>query len=163
MFWSPANILSSNPIDAVETIFGQKSFEFERRNINEIVIEVQGKWKNLLLFFAWEEHLRCLHLSCFMDIENKTCDTMRIFELLALINEDLWLGHFSYWTERETPVFKHSIIVNPQDSHFEEKLAQIIDIAVSECEQMYPVFQAVICQNIPPKQVLLSLEGKVIQ
>lgn len=42
--------LSYNPIDIVENIFAAKSFEFERRNINEVVIEVQGKWNNMLLF-----------------------------------------------------------------------------------------------------------------
>ena len=42
-----------NPIDLVEGIFSAKSFEIERRNINEVVIEVQGKWSNMLLFFAW--------------------------------------------------------------------------------------------------------------
>ena len=163
MFLGAQNPLPINPIDTVENIFGQKSFEFERRNLNEIVIEIQGKWKNMLLFFAWETHLKCLHLSCFIDIENKICDNSRIFELLALVNEDLWLGHFSYWTEHETPVFKHAIIVNPEDICFEQKLKQIIDIAINECEQMYPVFQAVITQNMPPRQVLLSLSGSIIQ
>ena len=91
--------IAFNPIDTVETIFGDKSFDFERRNLNEIVVEVQGKWQNMLLFFAWEERLKCLQISCFINIENKSCDAGRIFELLALINEDLWLGHFSYWSE----------------------------------------------------------------
>ena len=62
--------LSYNPIDIVENIFAAKSFEFERRNINEVVIEVQGKWNNMLLFFAWESTMQCLHLSCLMDIES---------------------------------------------------------------------------------------------
>ena len=152
----------SNPIDMLENIFDHKSLEFERRNLNEIVIELQGKWNNILVFFAWEEHLKCLHLSCFMDIPNKNCDKSRIFELLALINENLWLGHFSYWSEHDMPVFKHSIIVD-QDFNFEEKLSQVIDIAVNECEQMYPVFQAVLVQNIAPKQVLFSLSGSTLQ
>ena len=163
MFLSAAHSALANPIDTVENIFGQKSFEFERRNSNEIVVEIQGKWCNMLLFFAWQQSLRCLHLSCFMDLENNNCDKSRIFELLALVNENLWLGHFSYWSERETPVFKHSIIINPEDIYFAEKLSQIIDIVVNECEQMYPVFQAVITQNLPPKQVLLSFSGIVVQ
>ena len=41
-----------NPIDLVENIFSNKSFEFERRSLNEVVVEVQGKWNNMLLFFA---------------------------------------------------------------------------------------------------------------
>lgn len=39
-----------NPIDVVENIFSSRSFELERRSINEVVVEVQGKWNNMLLF-----------------------------------------------------------------------------------------------------------------
>lgn len=163
MFLGAKEQVYQNPIDTVESIFGQKSFEFERRNLNEIVIEVQGKWTPMLLFFAWEEQLKCLHLSCFMNIENKICDKNRTFELLALINENLWVGHFSYWAEHDAPVFKHSIIVDFQDLNFEHKLNQIIDIALNECEQLYPVFQAVLVQNIDPKQVLLSSGNYTLQ
>ncbi|MBO4285149.1 MAG: YbjN domain-containing protein [Alphaproteobacteria bacterium] len=156
MFFATPQITNTNPIDSVEAIFKQKSFSFERRDLNEIVVEVQGKWNDMLLFFAWETHLKCLHMSCFMNIEAKICDKSRIFELLALINENLWIGHFSYWSEHETPIFKHSVIVDEDDFNFSGKLAQIIDIAINQCEQMYPVFQAVLAQNLPLKQVLFS-------
>ena len=43
-----------NPIDTVENIFSTRSFELERRSLNEVVVEVQGKWNNMLLFFFWE-------------------------------------------------------------------------------------------------------------
>ena len=52
-----------NPIDMVENIFGTRSFEMERRSANEVVVEVQGKWNNMLLFFSWEEAMKCLHMS----------------------------------------------------------------------------------------------------
>lgn len=147
---------NSNPIDILENIFGQKSFEWERRGLNEIVIEVSGKWQDMLLFFAWEERLKCLHMSCLINIENKLCDKNKMFELLALVNENLWLGHFSYWTEHDMPIFKHAIIVDGKDTSFEEKLGQMVDIALTECEQAYPVFQAVLVQNMDPKRVLFA-------
>ncbi|MBR6327964.1 MAG: YbjN domain-containing protein [Alphaproteobacteria bacterium] len=156
MFLATQNVQNSNPIDILENIFGQKAFEWERRGLNEIVIEVSGKWQDMLLFFAWEERLKCLHMSCLIDIENKLCDKNKMFELLALVNENLWLGHFSYWTEHDMPIFKHSIIVDGNDAAFEEKLAQMVDIALTECEQAYPVFQAVLVQNMDPKRVLFA-------
>ena len=143
-----------NPIDAVESMFQNKSVEFERRSSTEVVAEVEGKWDNMLLFFAWEEHLHCLHISCLMNIDSSASDTGKIFELLALINEDLWLGHFSYWNERKMPMFKHSLIVNPEEGDFFSRLEQVVSIAVSECEHMYPVFKAVLTQNMSPRQVL---------
>lgn len=147
-----------NPIDLVENIFSKKSFEFERRSINEVVVEVQGKWNNMLLFFSWEENMRCLHLSCLMDIKSTIEDRSKIFELLALVNEDLWLGHFSYWTEQNMPVFKHAILLNDEDEQIlNGKISQVIDIAIRECERMYPIFKVVLTKGMDPKQALYPM------
>lgn len=145
-----------NPIDVVENIFSNRSFELERRSINEVVVEVQGKWNNMLLFFAWEANMQCMHLSCLMDIETKIEDRSKIFELLALVNEELWVGHFSYWTEQNIPVFKHSVILNDGED-IESKISQIIDIAIKECERMYPIFKVVLTKGMDPKQALYPM------
>lgn len=145
-----------NPIDVVENIFSSRSFELERRNINEVVVEVQGKWNNMLLFFAWEANMQCMHLSCLMDVETKIEDRSKIFELLALVNEELWVGHFSYWTEQNIPVFKHSVILNDGED-IESKISQIIDIAIKECERMYPIFKVVLTKGMDPKQALYPM------
>lgn len=145
-----------NPIDVVENIFSSRSFELERRSINEVVVEVQGKWNNMLLFFAWEANMQCMHLSCLMDIETKIEDRSKIFELLALVNEELWVGHFSYWTEQNIPVFKHSVILNDGED-IENKISQIIDIAIKECERMYPIFKVVLTKGMDPKQALYPM------
>lgn len=147
-------IINANPIDAVENIFHSKSLEFERRNTNEVVVEIEGKWRNMLLFFAWEEHLRCLHISCLMDISAELADRSKIFELLALVNENLWIGHFSYWNEHQMPLFKHAFIIHPEEQNIQYKLEQLIEIAVNECEHMYPVFKAVFSGNLSPQQAL---------
>mgnify|MGYP002869704334 CR=1 FL=1 len=151
-----------NPIDTIENLFSVQDYELERRNINEVVIEIQGKWNNMLLFFAWEENMHCLHMSCLMDIESKIEDRSKIFELLALVNEDLWVGHFSYWTEQNMPVFKHSMIVTDTEPEFEGKISRLIDIAVKECERMYPIFNVVLTKGMNPKQALYPLEFETI-
>lgn len=148
---------AANPIDMVENIFAAKSYELERRNINEVVVEIQGKWTNILLFFAWEASMKCLHMSCLMDIDNVNNDRSKIFELLALVNENLWVGHFSYWTEQNMPVFKHSVFLNYGEEFFEHKIAQMIDIAVNECERIYPVFKVVLTKGMEPKEALYPM------
>ena len=90
-----------NPIDTIEGIFSRDKVSYDRRKDNELVAEVQGKWDNMLIFFAYEEHLRCVHISCLLNIETSNVDRAKMFELLAMLNENLWLGHFAYWSEQK--------------------------------------------------------------
>lgn len=150
--------LKSNPIDLVENIFNKQSFELERRSTNEIAVEVQGqKQNNMLLFFSWEENIKCLHLSCLIDIEHKKENNYKVFELLALINEDLWLGHFSFWKEENTPIFKHSILLDDFEDVSFDKISQIINIAIKECDRMYPIFKSVLIDGVDPNLALYPI------
>lgn len=146
-----------NPIDVVETILNHQSYTLERRSLNEVVVEVQGKWNNMLVFFSWQESMQCLHISCLMDVEGKRDENHKIFELLALINEDIWVGHFSYWAEKQMPVFRHSIFCNQQNPHFCNQIAQVFEIAIRECERMYPIFNVVLTKGMNPSQALMPL------
>ena len=55
-----------NPLDTIEAIFERDEVSFDRRSDNELVAEVLGKWDNMLVFFSYEEHMRCLHISCLL-------------------------------------------------------------------------------------------------
>ena len=151
-----------NPIDTVESIFTRRAYELDRRSDSEVVVEVQGKWNNMLLFFAWEENMHCLHMSCLMDIQSTIEDRSKIFELLAMANEELWVGHFSYWTEQKMPVFKHALIINDNEAEFERKIAQLTDIAVKECERMYPIFNVVLTKGMDPRQAMYPMTMETI-
>lgn len=145
-----------NPLDTIEYIFSRDNISCERRKINELVAEVQGKWDNMLIFFAFEEHMRCLHISCLLNIETATVDRGKMFELLALLNENLWLGHFAYWSEQKMPIFKHSMILQDEEELFVEKIGKIIELSIMECERVYPIFNAVMRQNVSPTQALYA-------
>lgn len=145
-----------NPLDTIEYLFSRDRISCERRKDNELVAEVQGKWDNMLLFFAFEEHMRCLHLSCLLNIETAAVDRSKMFELLALLNENLWLGHFAYWSEQKMPIFKHSMILQDNEELFTDKISKIIELSIMECERVYPIFNAVMRQNVSPTQALYS-------
>ncbi len=152
-----------NPIDIVENIFTSQSFDLDRQNINEVAIEIQGKWNNMVLHFAWESNLKCLLLSCIMGIETKIEDRSKIFELMAIANGELWCGCFSYWPEQNMPLFKHSIFLdNDDEENFENKLRQMIDIAVKECERMYPIFKVVLTKGMSPQQAFYPMMMETI-
>ncbi len=145
-----------NPIDTIEKIFARDKVSYDRRKDTELVAEVLGKWDNMLVFFAYEEHLRCLHISCLLNLKASNVDRSKMFELLAILNENLWLGHFSYWSEQKMPIFKHSVILQDNEELFLHKISKIIELSIMECERIYPVFNAVMHQNIEPKQALYT-------
>ena len=148
---------ASNPIDVVEHILNRQAYELERRSRNEVVVEIKGRWNEMLLFFSWEESMHCLHVSCLINIEDQQKDHNKIFELLALINDDLWVGHFSYWTEQKMPVFRYPLFYNPDNKDFSIQLTHVMDIAVKECERMYPVFNVVLTKGMEPRQALYPM------
>ncbi len=145
-----------NPLDTIENIFIRENINFDRRKDNELVAEVLGKWDNMLVFFAYEEHMRCVHISCLLNIESSAVDRSKMFELLAMLNENLWLGHFSYWSEQKMPIFKHSIILQDEEELFSDKISKIIELSIMECERVYPIFNAVMRQDVSPAQAMYS-------
>lgn len=146
-----------NPIDDIEYLFAKRQHSIERRSNHEVVVEISGKWDNMLFFFAWEEQMRCMHISCLINLEPENVALPSIFELLALLNEDMWIGYFSYWEEAKMPLFKHSVILEENDTDIFTKLERILNIAVVECERAYPIFHAVFKQNISPRRALMPL------
>jgi hypothetical protein len=145
-----------NPLDTIELILNRDNILFDRRGDNELVAEVLGKWDNMLIFFAFEEHLRCLHISCLLNIETSAVDRSKMFELPALLNENLWLGHFSYWSEQKMPIYKHSLILQDEEELFLDKVSKIIELSIMECERVYPIFNAVMRQGVSPAQALYA-------
>ncbi|MBR1648662.1 MAG: YbjN domain-containing protein [Alphaproteobacteria bacterium] len=149
--------IGGNPIDEIEDFLNTNAYTPERRSQNEIVVEIQGKWNDMLLFFSFEENMRCLHISCLMNIENQIVGANKIYELLAMINDDIWVGHFSYWMAEKMPVYRHSIFYDEHDDRFKDQIAKIVNIAVKECERMYPIFNVVLTKGMEPSQALYPL------
>ncbi len=106
---------------------------------------------------AYEYTKRALMAGKHVVTANKQLVAEHGCELLALANEELWVGHFSYWTEQNMPVFKHSVIINDDEEMVENKVSQIIDIAIRECERMYPIFNVVLTRGMDPRQALYPM------
>ena len=134
----------ANPLDLVEQLVAANDWPFDRRSDDELAVEVPGHWSNYNLYFAWREDFAALHLSCALDMKVATAKRMSIHELLAIINEKLWLGHFGLWAEDGVPMFRHSLLMRGGTATDPEVIEDLVDIALTECERFYPAFQFVI-------------------
>lgn len=132
-----------NPIDLVERVATGKDWSCERRSVEEVAVEVPGRWCDYGLYFAWSEELGALHFSCAFDMRIDAQRQAQVYELLAHLNERLWLGHFAIWMDEGIPMFRHTVQVTDLAAA-RLVLEDLIAIAVAECERFYPAFQFVI-------------------
>ena len=95
-----------NPLAVVEDIAANNDWSFERSGEDEITILTQGTWTDYQLSFTWMGEIEALHLACAFDMKippQRRAETQR---LIALINEQLWIGHFDIWAQTGTIMFR---------------------------------------------------------
>src|SRR3546814_5686161 len=77
-------------------------------------------------------------------------------EALALINEQLWLGHFELWSNSGTILFRHGLLVGADAGLSLDLTETLIESAIDECERFYPVFQFVLWGGKTPAEALAA-------
>ncbi len=143
-----------NPIDLLEELVSANEWRFDRTTDAEMVVEVAGTWCDYRLFFVWQEDLGAIYFSCLFDVRIPAHKRSIAADLLALINEKLWLGHFDICSEELVPMFRHTVLMRGSGGVSVEQLEGLVDIAVSECERFFPAFQFVLWGGRTPREAL---------
>lgn len=147
---------TSNPLDVIEQIIAANEWAFDRRSSSEMAAEAPGKWCDYGLHFSWSREISAMHFSCAFDLKVPPGQREKLFELLALANEKLWIGHFGIEGDEGVPVFRHSVLLRGSPSASAESLEDMVDIAMTECERFFPAFQFVLWGGKDPAEALLA-------
>ncbi len=134
----------SNPLDLLEELIRANDWSFERFSDSELMVDIVGHWCNHHLFFVWQEDLAAIFFSCHFDHKVPASKRAAVHELLAAVNENLWLGHFDLLSEDGMPLFRHTIPLRGARGASVEQLEDLLDAAVVECERFYPALQLVL-------------------
>jgi len=136
--------IAANPLDMLEQIVSANEWAFDRRSEGEMAAEAPGKWCDYGLYFSWSPEISAMHFTCAFDLKVPAPRRGALYELLALANERLWIGHFGMDSEDGTPIFRHSVLLRGLTSASPESLEDLVDIALTECERFFPAFQFVL-------------------
>ena len=93
----------ANPIDLVEEIVQANEWPHDRASDEEMVVEISGRWCDYRLLFVWQREINALHFSCGFEMKVPRPRRTAVFELLAAVNERLWLGHFDLAADEHSP------------------------------------------------------------
>ena len=151
-----------NPIDIVEDVIYQKKWSFSRAADHELVAEISSSWCLYRLYFTWSEKINALSLSITFDIRFPENKYKKAYELLGLINENLWLGHFDITSRNGIPAFRHTLLSNSENEILHKKFEDLVDIGLYECEKFYPCFQQVLFEEISPVEAISFSNFEII-
>ena len=146
--------LIQNPIDVVEDVIYSKKWNFSRAADHELVAELNSYWCQYRLYFSWSEEIKAINLTITFDLKFPPIKSKQIYELLARINEKLWIGHFDVTSKNGIPAFRHTVFSPYGNEILYNQLEDIVDIAVYECEKYYPAFQLILFEESEPQEAL---------
>jgi hypothetical protein len=133
-----------NPLDLIEELVIANDWPFQRAADDEILVEIAGRWTDYRLFFVWQEEASALQFCCRLDAKVPSKSRTGINDLLARINERLWVGHFDVSAEEESIMFRHALLLRGVAGVSPEQVEDLVELALVECERFYPAFQLVI-------------------
>lgn len=133
-----------NPLDVIEEIVIANEWPHDRSSDDEMIVEISGRWCEYRLLFIWQEDIGALHFSCSFDLKVPKGRRQAIYELLASVNEKMWLGHFDICSNSSLPMFRHALTLRGTSGLSSEQVEDLVDSAVTESERFYPAFQLVI-------------------
>ena len=145
---------AANPLDVMEQIVAANDWAFDRRSHSEMAAQAPGQWGDYGLHFCWSDEVSAMHFTCAFDLKVPEKRRAALFELLALANEKLWIGHFGLESDDGMPVFRHAVLLRGAPGASAESLEDMVDIAITECERFYPAFQFVLWGGKSPAEAL---------
>lgn len=142
------------PVDMLASLFEARGWSYEFVGDDEISVEIQGSWATFQLRGIWRVEDHVLQLLCLPDIRVPEDKRAAMFEVLALINEQLWLGHFDVWSNGGVVLYRHGLMLG-DDGLLSPAQAQLaVETAIEECDRFFPAFQFILWGDKTPAEAL---------
>ena len=143
-----------NPIDVVEEVIHYKNWNFSRAHDHELVADIYTNIGQYRLYFNWSESLKSINFTVTFDLKFSQSKYSNIYELLAKINENLWIGHFDITSKSGIIAYRQTFFLPNQNDMLFKQLDDLVDISVYECEKYYPAFNNLFFEDTSAKDAL---------
>ncbi|BAF89978.1 MULTISPECIES: YbjN domain-containing protein [Azorhizobium] len=134
----------ANPVDLVEQLAAVRDWSFERSAEDEITLSLNNRWTDCHVSFQWMDEIEALHVACAFDFKVPDSRRNEVLKLLALVNEQMWLGHFDIWQQEGVVMFRHALVLAGGASASDRQCEAIVDAAMEAVDRYYPAFQFVV-------------------
>jgi len=146
--------LRRNPLEVVERLATTNDWSFERAGEDEITILVRGKWADYQVSFTWMDEIEALHLACAFELKTSERCRAELQQLAALVNEQLWIGHFDVWVQDGLVMYRHALVLAGGVEASGRQCEALLLTGLDVCERHYPAFQFVVWAGKSAREAL---------
>lgn len=146
------------PIEQTEFFLSSTDWPNKRLGPNEMVVGLNGNWCEYQITVSWDEisQLYQSAVSFNIGVARSGAKETELLRLLALLNENLYFGHFDLWREENAVVWRHAqFLETPTVS--DAFLQKLFFEAPHICEKHYPAFQYVLWGEQAPEHALAAV------
>jgi hypothetical protein len=144
----------ANPLDEVERIAASNEWLFDRPREHEITMVVRGSLTDHQVSVTWMHDLEALHLACAFELKVPTRRRAEAQQLVLLINEQMWIGHFDLWGEIGLVMYRHALVLTGGLRASGGQCEALLSNGLGACEQFFPAFQFVVWAGKSAREVL---------
>ena len=148
--------LGLDPLDVVEHVLAAENLTFDRTDDGDLAFALVGDWKDYELWFAWRPEADCLQICLSLDMRATKAKRPAAYELLSLVNQRIWLGHFEIWADDGEVVFRHALSLPHGERPTLAQAASMIDAAVEAADRFYPAFDFLVKGSKSPDEAMAA-------
>lgn len=150
----------SNPLDLIERLAALNSWAFDRDSDDELSVSVTGAWSDYHVAITWLAEVEAIHIACAFDLKVPERRRSEVLQLVGMVNEQLWLGHFDLWSTESVVMYRHALLLSGGAEPTDEQAAALVRTAIDTCERYYQPFQFVVWAGKTAKE---GLEGSMLE
>ncbi|MEO8811909.1 MAG: YbjN domain-containing protein [Caulobacteraceae bacterium] len=149
-------LVTLDPLEVVERVLSAENLDFDRTEDGDLAFSLTGDWKDYELWFAWRPEADCLQLCLSVDLKATAPLRAPAHELINLINQRVWLGHFEVWADDGEIVFRHAMALPDGERPSMAQTASMIDAAIEAADRFYPAFDFLISGAKTPAEAMAA-------
>ena len=145
---------SEHPLDVVERLASLRDWIFDRAGTDEMSVSASGRWTDYHIAFTWIPEVEAVHVACAFDLKVADRRRSEILQLISLVTEQLWVGHFDLWSAENVVMFRHALLLAGGAEPTHGQCEVLLKTAVDACERHYQAFQFVLWAGKSAREAL---------
>ena len=148
---------AEHPLDVVERLAALRDWIFDRAETDEMSVSVSACWTDYHIAFTWIEDVEAVHVACAFDLKVPARRRAEVLQLIVLVNEQLWVGHFDLWSGENVVMFRHALLLAGGAEPTQGQCEMMLKAAVDACERYFQAFQFVLWAGKSAREALDSV------